>query len=214
MIEALPSGMALPDSEPLRLVAQAKATAERAGAYQPILKLVIYESHLLCGAGLYERAAAVAREGIADAERHGLARTAGAFLAINLAEPLLYLGRWDEAAEVAERALDLAPPPRTRAALWIVRAWIALAQGDTGTAARRAASSRIVLSNTRYDDQYHLPQAALDIEISLATVGPEAAIAAGQRDARPARPVHEQPAVRVAAGSGRGHRGPRGRRWR
>jgi DNA-binding CsgD family transcriptional regulator len=177
MIEALPSGMALPDSEPLRLVAQAKATAGRAGAYQPILKLVIYESHLLCGAGLYERAAAVAREGIADAERHGLARTAGAFLAINLAEPLLYLGRWDEAAEVAERALDLAPRTLTRAALWIVRAWIALAQGDTGTAARRAASSRIVLSTTRYDDQYHLPQATLDIDISLATVGPEAAIA-------------------------------------
>ena len=177
MIEALPSGMAMPDSEPLRLVAQAKAAAERAGAYQPILKLVIYESHLLCGAGLYERAAMVARQGIADAERHGLARTAGAFLAINLAEPLLYLGRWDEAAEVAERALDLAPPPLTRAALWIVRAWIALARGDTGTAGRRAASSRAVLSSIRYDDQYHLPQAALDIDMSLATAGPDAAIA-------------------------------------
>ncbi len=177
MIEALPSGMAMPDSEPLRLVAQAKAAAERAGAYQPILKLVIYESHLLCGAGLYERAAMVARQGIADAERHGLARTAGAFLAINLAEPLLYLGRWDEAAEVAERALDLAPPPLTRAALWIVRAWIALARGDTGTAGRRAASSRAVLSSIRYDDQYHLPQAALDIDMALATAGQDAAIA-------------------------------------
>ena len=95
--------------------------AQQAGAYQPILKLVIYESHLLCGAGEYERAAAVARQGIADAERHGLARTSGAFLAINLAEPLLYLGRWDEAAEVAERALDLAPPPRTRAACGSLR---------------------------------------------------------------------------------------------
>jgi DNA-binding NarL/FixJ family response regulator len=177
MIETLPSGMALPDSEPLRQIAQGKAAAEQVGAYQPILKLGIYESHLLCGAGLYERAAMVAREGIADAERHGLARTGGAFLAINLAEPLFYLGRWDEAAEVAERALDLAPPPLTRAALWIVRAYIALAQGDTGTAARRAASSRIVLSSTRYDDQYHLPQAALDIDMALATAGPDAAIA-------------------------------------
>src|SRR6516165_3742699 len=176
MIEALPSGIGTPDSEPLRLIAQAKATAERAGCYQPIMKLVIYESHLLCGAGLYERAAKVARDGIADAERHGLARTAGAFLAINLAEPLMYLGRWDEAADVAERALDLAPPPLTRAALRVVRASIALARGDTATAARRAASSRMVLAGARYDEQYHLPQATLDIAVTLASGDPDGAV--------------------------------------
>ena len=61
----------------------------------------------------------VARQGIADAERHGLARTCGAFLAINVAEPLLYLGPLGRGREVAERALDLAPPPLTRAGLWI-----------------------------------------------------------------------------------------------
>ncbi len=177
MVQALPGQMAIPDSEPLRLMAQAKAIAERVGAYQPVMKMVIYESHLLCGAGLYEQAAAVAGQGIADAERHGLARTSGAFLAINLAEPLMYLGRWDEAAEVAERGLDLAPPPLTRAALSIVRAWIALARGDVATGARRAAASRAVVSSTRYDDQYRLPQAALDIEVTLATSGPDAAIA-------------------------------------
>ena len=71
---------------------------------------MVNESHLLCGAGEYELAAQVARRGIVDAERHGLARTGGAFLAINLAEPLFYLGRWDEAAEVA------GPRPRPRAA--------------------------------------------------------------------------------------------------
>ena len=31
-------------------------------------------------------------------------------LAINLAEPLVSLGRWDEAAEVIERALQFIPP--------------------------------------------------------------------------------------------------------
>src|SRR5499427_9283196 len=177
MIEAGLDGQGASDSAPLRLIAQAKATAQRADTYQPIITLVIYESHLLCGAGEYERAAMVARQGIADAERHGLARTAGAFLAINLAEPLIYLGRWDEAADVAERALDLAPPTLTRVGLWNISGSIALARGDVATAARRAAVTRAVLSSVAYDDQYHLPQASLDIDVSLAAEGPGAAVA-------------------------------------
>jgi len=177
VIEAGPLGQAAPGSEPLRLIAEARRIAEEVGAYQPVIKLVIYESHLLCGAGEYERAAVVAREGIADAERHGLARTRGAFLAINVAEPLLCLGRWDEAMDVAERALDLAPPSLTRVGLWIMSGGVALARGDTATAARRAAASRAVLSGVTYDDQEHLPQAVLDIELALATEGPAAAVA-------------------------------------
>ena len=50
----------------------------------------------------------------------------------------MYLGRWDEAVEVAGRALDLAPPPRTRVGLWLMDGSIALARGDLATAARRA----------------------------------------------------------------------------
>jgi ATP/maltotriose-dependent transcriptional regulator MalT len=160
------------------MIAEARAIAQRGDAYQPFMSLVTTESHLLCGAGEYERAAAVARAGIADAERHGLARTAGAFLAINLAEPLLYRGRWDEALQAAERALDLAPPPLTRTALWITCGWIALARGDIDGAARRAAAARAVLTDTGYDDQYHLPHATLEIELSLAANGPAAAAAA------------------------------------
>jgi len=175
-IKAGPLGLAEPGGESFRLIAEARQIAEEIGAYQPIIKLVIYESHLLCGAGQYERAAVVAREGIADAERHGLARTRGAFLAINVAEPLMFLGRWDEAVEVAERALDLAPPTLTRVGLWIACASIALARGDIATAVRRASASRAALSGSRYDDQEHLPQAVLDIELSLATKGPAAAV--------------------------------------
>jgi hypothetical protein len=48
----------------------------------------------------------VAREGLATAREHGLARTYGAVLACNVAEPLVSLGRWDE---VIERALQLFP---------------------------------------------------------------------------------------------------------
>jgi DNA-binding CsgD family transcriptional regulator len=178
MIEAGRSQLAASDSEAFRLLTRAREVAQRSTAYHPMVKLVISETHLLCGAGEFERAARAARRGIADAERHGLARTSGAFLAINLAEPLWYLGRWDEAVEVTGRALDLAPPVRTRIGLWVVSGAIALARGDTATAARRAAACRSVLASHGYDDQHHLPLAWLDIEVALAAEGPAAAVAA------------------------------------
>jgi len=177
MVEAGPSQLATSDSEPFRLLTQARQVAQQASAYHPTIKLMILETHLLCGAGEFERATQAARRGIADAERHGLARTSGAFLAINLAEPLWYLGRWDEAVEVTGRALDLAPPPRTRVGLWIVSGAIALARGDLAVAARRAAASRAVLADRGYDDQHHLPLAKLDIDVALAAKGPGSAVA-------------------------------------
>jgi DNA-binding NarL/FixJ family response regulator len=180
MFEAGTSQMAVPGGRPLHLLAEAKAVLARTDAFHRAIKLVICESHLLCGAGEFEQAARVAQQGIFDAERHGLARTGGAFLAINVAEPLFCLGRWDEAAAVAERAADLAPPPLTRVGLWITLGWVAAARGDLDTAARRAASSRAVLSGASYSDQFHLPQADLDVMLTLAADGPAAAVTAAE----------------------------------
>jgi DNA-binding CsgD family transcriptional regulator len=177
MIEAGRSQGAASDSEVFRLLRQARELAKQARAYHPTVKLVITETHLLCGAGEFERAARAARYGIADAERHGLARTSGAFLSINLAEPLYYLGQWDEAVQVAGRALDLAPPPRTRVGLWVMDGAVALARGDYDTAARRANAARQVLAPGGFDEQHHLPLAWLDTEIALAAEGPAAAVA-------------------------------------
>ena len=178
MIEAGRSQLATLDSAAFRLLTRAREITQQARAYHPTIKLVITETHLLCGAGEFESAAGAARRGIADAERHGLARTGGAFLAINLAEPLWHLGRWDEAVDVAGRALDLAPSPRTRIGLWVVSGAISLARGDLATAARRATASRAVLAARVYDDQHHLPLAGLDIDVALAAEGPAAAIGA------------------------------------
>jgi DNA-binding CsgD family transcriptional regulator/tetratricopeptide (TPR) repeat protein len=176
MLEAGPGQAAGSDSEPFGLLKQARQIARQDTAYHPTIKLMILETHLLCGAGEFARAADAARQGIADAERHGLARTGGAFLAINVAEPLWHLGHWDEAVAVAGRALDLAPQPRTRVGLWLVDGLIALARGDFARAARRAAASRSVLALGDYDVQYHLPLAMLDIEVTQATEGPNAAV--------------------------------------
>ncbi|MCW2895987.1 MAG: LuxR family transcriptional regulator [Actinomycetia bacterium] len=177
MIEAGRSQGASSDSEAFRLLRQARELARQARAYHPTVKLVITETHLLCGAGEFEQAARAARRGIADAERHGLARTSGAFLSINLAEPLYYLGQWDEAVQVAGRALDLAPPPRTRVGLWVMDGAIALARGDHATAARRANAARQVLAPGGFDEQHHLPLAWLDVDVALAAEGPAAAVA-------------------------------------
>ena len=126
---------------------------------------------MLEDAGLHELAATVAREGLAAAREHGLARTYGAVLACNLAEPLMSLGRWDEAREIIEGALQLFPPRVNRTYLWRLIGDIALARGDVAAAAESVASIRAVLDHTRYHDQYHLPLVRLETEVRLARSG-------------------------------------------
>jgi DNA-binding CsgD family transcriptional regulator len=182
LIAADPGGMAAPGSEALELLARARAFAEQAKAYPPLLQAAINESHLLEGAGEHEAAAAVARQGIARAEAYGLSRTSGTFLAINLAEPLLALGRWDEAIEVIERATELSPPPLHGSSLHVVAGLIAVARGDLDTAAGSAAAARAVLTAAPYKDQHHLPLALLDAELRL-TAGDAAGAVAAVGDA-------------------------------
>ena len=161
------------------LLDQARAVASRAKAYEPLLDAAIAESEMLEGAGLHEPAAAVAREGLTAAGEHGLARTYGAVLASNLAEPLVSLGRWDEADEIIEGALLLFPPRVDRTYLWRLAGDIALARGDLAAAAEYVASIRAVLDDTRYHDQYHLPLVRLETELSLAQGRPAEALVRG-----------------------------------
>ena len=160
------------------LLAQARAIASQAKAYQPLLGAAITESDMLEAAGLHELAATVARDGLTTAREHGLARTYGAVLASNLAEPLVSLGRWEEAAEVIERALRLFPPRVSRTYLWRLAGDMALARGDLAAAAQSVASIKSVLDNTRYHDQYHLPLVRLETELWLARGQPAEALPA------------------------------------
>jgi ATP/maltotriose-dependent transcriptional regulator MalT len=167
--------------EPIRaLLAQARTVASRAKASQPLLGAAVTESDMLEGAGRHELAAEVARNGLAAAQEHGLARTWGAVLAANLAEPLVSLGRWDEAGEVIERALQLYPPLVRRTSLWRLAGEIAVARGDLAAAAESVASIRAVLDDTRYHDQYHLPLGRLEIELLLARDRPADARSAAE----------------------------------
>ena len=157
------------------LLAQARAVASRAQAVEALLTAVDAESDLLQGAGLHELAAAVAREGVTAAAGYGLSRTYGTPLASSLAEPLVSLGRWEEAEEVIEGALLLFPAPLSRTRLWRLAGDIALARGDVPAAAGYVALGRATLDDCRYADEYHLPMARLEADVSLAQGSPDGA---------------------------------------
>jgi DNA-binding CsgD family transcriptional regulator/tetratricopeptide (TPR) repeat protein len=162
------------------MLAQARAIASRAGAFQPLLSAAITESDMLEGAGLHELAVEVAREGLAGAREYGLARTYGAVLANNVAEPLVSLGRWDEASEIIEHSLRLNPPRLNRACMWRLAGDIALARGDLRAAADSVASTRVVTDDSRYDAQYHLPLIRLDTDLRLAQQRPADAMSVAE----------------------------------
>ena len=171
-----PSFQAAPGSEALTLIAQARATAARSGHFQAALRAATLESYLLEAAGEYERAAEVARQGMREAEENGLTRAFGTFLAINLAEPLFALGRWDESLELAERALELSPPTLHQAALWGRQAYVMVARGQVEAAAEALSAAGRVLSDAPFEHQYHFPQAELTVQLRLIADGPAAAL--------------------------------------
>ncbi|WP_433517696.1 helix-turn-helix transcriptional regulator [Nonomuraea sp. CA-143628] len=164
--------------------AEARRIAATADAHNAMLRGAISESDVLEGAGRHERAAQVARDGIAEAERYGVARTSGTFLAINLAEPLVSLGRWDEALKVIEQALELMPPPPYRASLQGLAFEIELARGRVDRAGELFAASRSVLVRGRFRDQSVLPHARREVELLLARGRPDEAREAAARTLR------------------------------
>ena len=152
----------------LDLLEQARTLAEQGHAHDAVLRAAVYESHLREGFGEHERAAQAARRGVASAREYGRARGPGTKLAANVAEPLIALGRWDEAGDVIEHALELSPPPGPRAQLLQLAGEVALARGDLPDAALSAAACRRALAGFGYRDQNHLPLARLEIELHLA----------------------------------------------
>jgi len=166
------------DSNPLELIAQARAMAERAGACTLVAKAAINESHLLEGAGEHELAVQAARRGTANQDEQYLSRASRSLLAINQVEPLLALGRWDEAVQVAAaaREFQLASLPLHRAMLQVMMGRIALARGDSGATADAISTAADLLRGAPYQDQHRLPYGALEISLRLATAGVAAGI--------------------------------------
>ena len=163
------------DDEVLDMLVRARDSARKAG-YRSVLRVDISETDLLAGMGDYARAAEVARGAVVRARDHGFARTDGAILAFNLAEPLAALGRLDEAAEVIERTLDLAPPPWLRALLLVQAGAIALARGDVPSAEDAARAAEAFMTAMAYEAQTQLPLVLLQAGLHTAAGRPEPAL--------------------------------------
>jgi DNA-binding CsgD family transcriptional regulator len=111
-------------------LARAGAVARTLGADHLRLRVLEQESHLLEGYGRLGDAERVARAGLAAAAEAGLARSAGPVHAANLAAALLAAGRWTEAGETLERALELVPAPTDHARLLGLATDLALGRGE------------------------------------------------------------------------------------
>jgi DNA-binding CsgD family transcriptional regulator/tetratricopeptide (TPR) repeat protein len=165
-------------SDPIELIAQARAMAERTGADSLMVKAAINESHLLEGAGEHELAAEAARRGLSVEDSGYVAFASLSLLTINRVEPLVALGRWDEAIRLAEgtRDLQLAAAPMHRATLEVMKGRIALARGDSRAAAEAMSRAAELLRGAPQEDEHQLPFGALEIAARLDAAGPAAGI--------------------------------------
>ena len=173
---------ASPGSSAIELIEQARALGRESCDLGILLAAAINESHLLEGAGLHERAFEAARDGVLSADAHSLSRTSGSVLTINQAEPLLALGRWDDAIRATDSGLDVEvmPRPSHRALLQIIKGTIALSRGDNELAAQLAKLAESLLRDMTYKLQNKLPLVRLQILLAL-TSSPGAGVAAAVR---------------------------------
>jgi predicted ATPase/DNA-binding NarL/FixJ family response regulator len=184
----------LPASEDdsLELLTRARAAAEQVRDYHLMLTAAINESHVLEGMGRHLRAAEVAGNGLAEAEKYGLSRSSGAILAVNVAEPLIAAGRWDEAGDVIARALGAPSNGEHRSLLWQQAGEHALLRGDLGAANDALSRATDLLARTSYQAQSHLPYFRLQIDL-LAAEGHLAAALAVAHNAIAQCDVQESP---------------------
>jgi DNA-binding CsgD family transcriptional regulator/tetratricopeptide (TPR) repeat protein len=109
---------------------------ERGGDDDNVARLWINRGELLFTLCRIDEAAAVARQGCALLRDIGLGRTNGAYAAGYGYFPLVDLGRWDEARQLLDDAIDLAQSGWWRAWPLQSRAWLNWLTGDIEEAER------------------------------------------------------------------------------
>ena len=122
------------------------------------LRGAINLAHILEMLGRSTEAAAVADDGMVLAERSGLARTLGAYLAGNLAESLLHLGEWSRAEAVIVHVLRTRPEGLYAATLLDVAAQVAALQGRWEEATRRLDEATAMVGDV-HDPEFGQPLA-------------------------------------------------------
>jgi DNA-binding CsgD family transcriptional regulator len=150
-MDAFEQAKALVDNDPRRLVAY----------------LVNY-SHTLNELGRFTDAAEVASGGMKVAADIGLARTSGAMVSGNAAEPLIALGEWGDADRIVTRALELDPPQRHYWHLLSLRATLSLWRGDLDDCAATIDELRARMARYSPGPQYSVPVLNTSVALALA----------------------------------------------
>jgi DNA-binding CsgD family transcriptional regulator/tetratricopeptide (TPR) repeat protein len=121
-------------------------------------------SDTLAMLGRHAEAVEVAGVGVTLAGRIGLARSWGAMITGNLAEPLLRLGRWREALDLITESLTDEPSGTFASTLLLVRAELALWQGDAQRAEDDVREARRHFGGV--DVQYTAPMVYVETELA------------------------------------------------
>jgi DNA-binding NarL/FixJ family response regulator len=124
----------------------------------------------------HAEAADVAREGLRYAEEYGAIRIISAYLAGNLAEPLLRLGEWEEADRIASTAIGDARERFFASTLLELLAQLALFRGEIDLATSRLREALVVLGGDT-DPQFTLPLAFIGGAIARSEGDPARALA-------------------------------------
>nr|WP_235192909.1 helix-turn-helix transcriptional regulator [Streptomyces viridochromogenes] len=136
------------------------------------LTAVVGRSHVnlpsvLEGVGRSEEAVGILHEGLRLTQRMGL-RDSEAWVWANLAESLLSLGRWDEAAEAAMNAQRTGQSAKPRGGGSNSLARLALARGEVPEAARQLAAARASYGTHDPMPQNNLPMSYLALGTAAA----------------------------------------------
>jgi DNA-binding NarL/FixJ family response regulator len=126
--------------------------------------------------GRYEDAAAVASDGIEVASNLGQMSGMGAFLAGNAAEPLIRLGRWDEAETIIAKAFEVDVSGMSAVSLYQLQAEIAIGRGAWSEAADWLAKAAVVDMEDGWG-QFSLPLAYVEAEVARGQGSPDRAVA-------------------------------------
>ncbi|NUP18587.1 MAG: AAA family ATPase [Streptomyces sp.] len=136
------------------------------------LTAVVGRSHVnlpsvLEGIGRSEDSAGLLREGLRLTQKMGL-RDSEAWVWANLAESLISLGRWDEAAEAAVNAQRTGQSAKPRGGGSNSLARLALARGEVAEAVRHLAAARASYGTHDPMPQNNLPMSCLTIGTAAA----------------------------------------------
>ncbi|MCF2528623.1 AAA family ATPase [Yinghuangia sp. KLBMP8922] len=152
--------------EGLAYFEEARAIAARASEPDIMCLVLSNLASVLEGLGRHREAVEAGRESLAIARERGLVRGLGSFSIGNLAEALVSLGEWTEAAAVLDEVFDYDPKPETVGHAYRLVVEIALARGDIAAANAALERAREIAGSTYIEPQFLIPLRMLEVSVA------------------------------------------------